>query len=164
MTVPSQVSTAEMREAFRLNLTSTLIWKLVRGNARILIYLIVFLALVVAGIANAHAIDWREVSILTGLFAMMLAVLVFSLYRTVVKTAKIVSKSAHTFSIDNQGLSDDAPNGTRIFVPWSAINRWREGKLVFTIGDERTFRTIPKGPLGEAQSGELRSLLLSQVR
>ena len=164
LTVPCQVSTAEMREAFRLNLNSSLCWKLARGNSRILIYLLAFIGLVVWSMTSGGPIDWEKVATYAGLAAFIALLLLFGLNRTVAKTARALNKSSNTLTVDSQGLMDESPNGTRTFVPWSAVTRWREGKLVFTIGDAKTFRTIAKKPLGETQSGELRSLLLSQIR
>ena len=88
----------------------------------------------------------------------------FRFHRTIAKTAKALSTSCSSLNIDAQGLTAEAANGTRTSIPWSAITRWREGKLVFTIGDAKAYRTVPKTALGEMQSGELRSLLLSQIR
>lgn len=164
MTVPCNVTTAEMREAFRLNLNSSLLFKLARGNFRILLYLVVFAALAITNMAKGGDIDWKKVVLMAGFAFLLALLLVVSLNRTAAKTAKELSKSNSSLTIDNQGLTEEAPNGTRTSVPWSAITRWREGLLVYTIGDPKTFRTISKQSLGEAQSGELRSLLLSQIR
>ena len=71
--------------------------------------------------------------------------------------------SCQTLTIDSQGITAETVNGSRSITPWSAINRWREGQHVFTIGDAKTFRAVSKGTLGEIQSGELRSILLSQI-
>ena len=80
------------------------------------------------------------------------------------KSAKKLNESCSSMSIDSQGITAEGTNGSKNFLPWSAISRWREGKLVFTLGDAKTFRTVPKSALGEMQAGELRSLLQSQIR
>jgi hypothetical protein len=163
MTVLCSVTTAEMREAFRLNLNSSLCWKLARGNVRLLIYLIASVVAVVT-FARGGNIDWPKVALMAGLVAFLILLLLFNLNRTVAKTAKALCKSSSNLTIDSTGLTEEAPNGTRTSVPWSAITRWREGSLVYTIGDVKSFRTVSKQTLGEPQSGELRSLLLSQIR
>jgi hypothetical protein len=164
MTVPCAVTTAEMREATRLNLNASLVWKLARGNTRLLIYIIVFTALVVVSLVDQHGIDWQKLALISGLLILLVALLLFSLNYTVAKAAKLLTKSGGTLTIDTQGVTAEAPNGTRTSIPWSAITRWREGVLVYTFGDAKTFRIVSKAALGEAQSGELRSLLLSQIR
>ncbi len=137
MNVPCQVSAAEMREAYRLNLTKAFWWKAALGNFRTLVYFGVLVALIGAKLAGDASIQWTGVAVIFGL-----VVLFFALYLITAETT----------------------NGTRTFTPWAAISRWREGKLVFTIGEAKAFRTVPKGALGEMQSAELRSLLLSQIR
>jgi hypothetical protein len=163
MTVPCAVTTAEMREAFRLNLNSKLVFRLVRANARLLIYIIVFASLAVVSLQNGHGVDWQKAALFAGLLLLLIALLIFSLNNTAAKTAKALTKSGATFTIDTNGVAIAAPDGTRTSIPWSAITRSREGVLVYTIGDEKTFRTVSKAALGEVRSGELRSLLLSQI-
>jgi hypothetical protein len=164
MTVPCQVTTAEMREAFRLNLNSSSVFKIMRGNARVIIYVLVFLAVIVAEIRKSGAIDWQEVAILGGVIALLLLLSWFRIQRTLAKTAAALTATCSSMTIDTQGITVEATNGTRTQVPWSAIVRWHEGKLVFTIGDAKAYRTVSKSALGEMQSGELRSLLLAQIR
>jgi hypothetical protein len=164
MNVQCKVSTAEMREAFRLNLTPAFWRKAVLGNVRTIIYLAIVVALIVSNVKKGHAIDWHEVGFLLALVALFFGLFLFRLHRNVVKTVTKLQESCSSMTIDSQGVTAEADNGTRTSVPWAAITRWREGKLVFTIGDAKTFRTVPKSAMGEMQSGELRSLLLSQVR
>ncbi len=164
MTVPCQVSAAEMREAYRLNLTTAFWWKAALGNFRTVVYLVVLVALVGAKLAGDASIQWTGVAVIFGIAILFFCLYLFRLHRTIVKTAKKLYESCNSLQIDGQGITAETSNGSRTFTPWSAISRWREGKLVFTIGDAKTFRTVPKGALGEMQSAELRSLLLSQIR
>lgn len=161
MTVPCKVSTAEMREGYRLNF-SPFFWKIFRGNLRILVYLVAFTALIVYEISNG--LEWSTVALMIAVLALFLALFLFRVHRAIVKSARVISASCTSFTIDSNGIVTEMTNGTRTSVPWSAINRWREGKLVFTIGDANAFRTISKSAIGEMQCGELRSLLVSQVR
>ncbi|HEV2646757.1 MAG TPA: YcxB family protein [Acidobacteriaceae bacterium] len=163
MTVQCKVNTAEMREAFRLNLTPAFWWKAALGNVRALIYIAIMLALIASSLKSGQAIEWRKIGSLLALVALFFGLYVFRLHRTVVKTVTKLQESCSSMTIDSQTVTSTASNGTLTSVPWSAITRWREGKLVFTIGDAKTFRTIPKSAFSEIQSGELRSLLLSQV-
>jgi hypothetical protein len=151
-----------MREAFRLNLSSSACWRIARANTRSLIYILVFLALIVVEISKGN--NWQQVGMLAGVIAVILILSWLRIERSILKNAKTLSTSCNSLTIDTQGLAAKMANGTRTSIPWSAITRWREGNLVFTIGDAKTFRTVPKGPLGESQSGQLRSLLLTQIR
>jgi hypothetical protein len=164
MIVPCKISSAEMREAFRLNLTSSFWWKAAFGNFRTIVYLIVLIAFIATRVTGGRTIDWEEVGILFGLVLLFFGLYVFRLHRTIEKGAKKLNESCNNLTIDAQGVTVETNDGSRNFIPWSAVNRWREGKLVFTIGEAKSFRTVPKGTLGEMQSGELRSLLQSQIR
>jgi hypothetical protein len=164
MNVSSKITTAEMREAFRLNLNGALVWRLARGNLRILAYIIVFIVLVVTSLADGHHVDLQKLALLTGLLVLLVGLLIFSVDRTIARAAKAINKAENTFTIDGQGMTVEAPNGVRTAIPWSAIKGWREGQKVFTLGDAKTFRTISRNALGEAQCGELKSLLLAHVR
>jgi hypothetical protein len=161
MTVSCQVSASEMREAFRLNLTPSFWWKAARSNPRAIIYMVVLVAILVT---RGRSIQWEQVLTVGGLAALFLGLFVWRLHRSVMKSAKELNESCVSLNVDSQGITAESTNGSKSFTPWSAIHRWREGKSVFTFGDGKTFRTVPKGALGEMQSGELRSLLLSQIR
>lgn len=164
MTVPCKINNAEMREAFRLNLTPSFWWKATLGNFRTILYLSILIAFIVHRLVDGRAIEWQAIAVMFGLVVLFFGLYLLRLHRTIIKAAKKLSESCNALTIDSQGITAETVNGSRTFVPWSAVTRWREGKLVFTIGDAKTFRTVPKGPLGEMQSGELRSLLLSQIR
>jgi hypothetical protein len=164
MIVPCKISSAEMREAFRLNLTSSFWWKAALGNRRAIVYGVVVIVVIVTRLKGSRAIDWAELGVLIGLVALFFGLYLLRLHRSIEKTAKKLNESCSNLTIDGQGLTVELTNGSRTFIPWSAITRWREGKLVFTIGEAKSFRTVSKSTLGEMQSGELRSLLLSQIQ
>jgi hypothetical protein len=164
MVVPCKISSAEMREAFRLNLTPSFWWKAALGNVRVIIYLVVLIVFIATRITGGKTIDWKEVAVFVGLIVLFFGLYLFRLHRTIEKNAKTLNEACHSLTIDIQGVTAETANGSRSFTPWSAIGRWREGKLVFTIGDAKTFRAVPKVALGEMQSGELRSLLQAQIR
>jgi hypothetical protein len=163
MVVPCKISSAEMREAFRLNLTQAFWWKAALGNVRAIIYLVVLIVFIATRISGGRTIDWKEVAVLCGLVALFFALYLFRLHRTIEKNATTLNEGCSSLTIDGQGVTAETTNGSRTFTPWSAVKRWREGKLVFTIGDAKTFRAVPKAALGEMQSGELRSMLQSQI-
>jgi YcxB-like protein len=164
MTVSCQINSAEMREAFRMNLTPSFWAKSALRNARIVIYLVVLIVVLIAGTRGPNPMPAKGVVGLCAAIAFMVALYLWRLHRTLEKSVKTLNESCRTLSIDSQGLTAEGGNGAKSFVPWSAVHRWREGKLVFTLGDAKSFRIVPKNALGEMQSGELRSLLQSQIR
>ena len=63
MTVSCKLNAAEMRDAFRLNLTPSFWVKAALGNIRTLIYVGVLIAIVVT---KGRSADWQEVAVLGG--------------------------------------------------------------------------------------------------
>ena len=102
MTVPCALSAAEMREAFRLNLTRSFWWKSILGNPRSIIYLVVLIFLIATRGRNA---DWRQVAILTGLVSFLFAMYTLRLYLAVNKQAKALNESCSSITIDGQGVT-----------------------------------------------------------
>lgn len=162
MTVPCGTSAEELREAFFLNLNATTCWKFALGNVRFLTISFVLLLAAIGQMATGKA-DPKVLTVLAVLLALMLAGMWFRLTRSLGKVARSLSATGGQMSIEAQGITTTLPNGARTFVPWSAFAGWREGKLVFTIGDAKAYRTISKRALG-LHSDEVRSMLLSQVR
>ena len=162
MTVPCGTSAEELREAFFLNLNATTCLKLAFGNARLLAITCVALVAIFTQIATGKG-DPRTLLVFAGLLALLLGLMWLGLTRALRKRAKALSAAGGQMTIEAQGITTLMPNGSRTFVPWSAIARWREGKLVFTVGDGKNYRTISKRALG-LNAGELRSVLMSQVR
>jgi hypothetical protein len=164
MDIPCKVSTAEMREALRLNLTAAFWWKAALGNFRALAYLVVLIVLIATKIKGDTTVQWQGILVLVGVLVLLFGLYLGRLHRAIIKRATQINDACSVLTVDGQGINAEMANGGRTFTPWPAIHRWREGKLVFTIGDAKTFRVVPKSALGEMQSAELRSLLLSQIR
>lgn len=162
MTVPCGINTVELREAFFLNLNAATCWKLALGNVRLLVITFVFLIAMISQILNGKG-DLHLIVIFASLVALTLGLMWLGLTRSLRKTAKALSATGGQMNVETQGITTILPNGTRTFVPWSAFAGWREGKLVFTLGDGKNYRTISKGALG-IYASEFRSMLLSQVR
>jgi hypothetical protein len=162
MTVPCGTSAEELREAFFLNLNAAICWKFALGNVRFLTISSVLLVAAIGQMATGKA-DLKVIAVLAGLLALMLAGMWFRLTRSLGKAARALSASGGQMSIEAQGITTAMPSGARTFVPWSAFAGWREGKLVFTVGDAKAYRTISKRALG-IRADEVRSVLLSQVR
>jgi hypothetical protein len=153
-----------MREAFRMNLTPSFWFRSAVRNARLVIYLIVLIVILVVGTRGANSMPTRGIVGLVFAIFLLLALYLWRMHRTLEKSAKALNESCKTLTIDSQGMTAEGANGTKNFIPWSAIHRWREGRLVFTVGDAKSFRIVPKSALGEMQSAELRSALQSQIR
>ena len=164
MTISCQIGSAEMREAFRMNLTPSFWFKTALRNARLVVYLVALIVILVVGTRGANPMPTRGVVGLVFAILLLIALYLWRMNRTLEKSAKILNEACRTLTIDAQGLTAEGANGAKNFIPWSALHRWREGKLVFTVGDPKSFRIVPKSALGEMQSAELRSMLQSQIR
>jgi len=167
MQVPSNITPAEMREAIRLNFTLSDIWRFARGSFRLVgafaALIVVFFIAFVHAVAQSP-VDWGTLGVYLGLAALPALLILFKFRQTSGKYARAINKASMTFAIDGQGITRMHPNGVRTAVPWSALNRWREGDLVFTIGGTSNYNVISKAVLGQMQTGELRSILFAQVR
>lgn len=162
MTVTCGASTAEIREAFFLNLNGASCLRLTLSNGRLLALLLVLVVVLVSQIAKGKT-DFGQLMILSLPGLLILGLMWFRLSRSLAKAARAISASGAQMTIDTKGITTTRPNGTRQFEPWSSYTRWREGKLVFTIGNQKNYRTISKGALG-IYADEFRSMLRSQVR
>ncbi len=65
--------------------------------------------------------------------------------------------------IDETGYEDEKPDCCRGWNAWTGYTGWREGSLVFVLGRNLSFTTVPKAPLSLEQQDELRALLKSQI-
>jgi hypothetical protein len=164
MTVSCQLTNVEMTEAARLNTTAGTWGNLALRNGRLLAYMAVLVVIIVARTRNPAQMPTRSVGGLLALIALFFALFVVKMYGRMRRRVKAVNEVCTSFRFDGQGMTVEGRNGTTNSIPWSAIHRWREGKLVFTIGEPKSFYTVPKIALGEMQAGELRSLLMANVR
>jgi hypothetical protein len=162
VTVPCGTSAKELREAFFLNLNAAACLRLSLGSGRFLGILIVALIVVVGETVQGKA-NMETVLILAVPVALALGFMWLRLTNSLRRAAKALTASGARMNIETPGITTILPNGTRTFEPWSVYTRWREGDLVFTVGNGKTYRTISKSALG-MYGGELRSLLLSQIR
>ncbi|MGA2350271.1 MAG: hypothetical protein ABSF70_07560 [Terracidiphilus sp.] len=161
MVVPCGTSARELREAFFLNLNAAAFLRLTFSNGRLLALLCVALFVIVEQIVKGKG-DLRIVLVMAMPVALILGFMWLRLTNSLGRTAKALTASGARMSIEAQGITTVLANGSRTFEPWSAFTRWREGELVFTVGNTKNYRTISKSALG-MYADELRSLLLSQV-
>jgi len=164
MTLSCQLTNAEMAEALRMNLTAKSWMRAMLSNLRVMFYLALLLILVGTQMARHGSVDWKAVGTLAVFIVLLVVLAGVRIYRSIRKSANQINQDCSQITVDGQGITAEGKNGTRTSVPWSALNRWKEGKLVFTVGDGKTFRTFSKTALGEMQSGELRSLLMANIR
>jgi hypothetical protein len=159
MTVPCGTSAKELREAFFLNLNAAACLRLTLSNGRLLALLCIALVVIISQIVKGKG----DFLVLAVPVALILGFMWLRLKISLGRAAKALTASGARMSIEAQGITTIWANGIRTFEPWSAFTRWREGQLVFTVGNTKSYRTIPKSALG-IYADELRSLLLSQVR
>ncbi len=163
MNVSSKITSAEIREAMRLNFDPSKIWKTALRSPRLLMGLIIISIMLVAALFH-DPVQWSSARLLVGLLLVYVGLYVIRYRQIATAFARAVNKAGVTFTIDHQGLTWTQPNGTRTSIPWSAISTWREGTLVFTLGPATNYTVISKAVLGNMQSSELRSLLQAEVR
>lgn len=65
--------------------------------------------------------------------------------------------------IDETGYADEKPNCCRGWNAWAGFTGWKEGSLVFVLGRNLSFTTVPKAALSLEQQDELRALLKAQI-
>jgi hypothetical protein len=164
MTIECNLSKAEMSEAFRMNLTGGFWFRTMLGNIRAIILVGVVLFAAGAKIMNHDTHDWQSIGILFAVAAALVALYVWRLSSTIKKTAAKVNTACDRMTLDSQGIATASTGGSTSFTPWSQFKKWKEGKLVFTVGDGKTFRTMPKSAMSEMQVGEVRGVLQTQIR
>jgi len=162
MIVPCGTSAKELREAFFLNLNAAACLRLTLSNGRLFAILCIALVVIISQIVKGKG-DLGIVLVMAAPVALILGFIWLRLANSLGRAAKALTASGARMSIEAQGITTIRANGTRTFEPWSTFTRWREGELVFTVGNKKSYRTISKSALG-MYAGELRSLLLSQVR
>ncbi len=164
MQIDCKLSHAEMREAFRMNLTPAFWFRAALGNVRALVLIVVMLVAAGTKIAHGDTRHWESIVILLAIAAGLIALYVWRLSASMKKTANKINEACVRMNLDTQGMSTASSVGATTFTPWQQFSRWKEGKLVFTVGDKKAFRTIPKSALNGFQVDEVRGLLQSQVR
>ena len=65
--------------------------------------------------------------------------------------------------IDDSGYRDEKSGCCGGWNAWSGYTGWKEGPLVFVLGRNLSFTTVPKAPLSPEQQTELRLLLESKI-
>jgi len=164
MVLECQLKPAEMREVFRMNLSKGFWVRIVVINIRLLLLLAVVGAAVIAKIAHQDGRDWQGIVSSLAVALLLIGFYVWRLLNTVKQSAAKVNAACDRMTLDPQGITSANAAGATSFTPWTQYKRWKEGKLVFTIGDSKNFRTVPKSALTESQAGELRGLLQGSIR
>jgi hypothetical protein len=163
MVMQCQLNHAEMREAFRMNLTLTFWLRAILSNLRALVILGVFFAAVVAKVMKGEDTNWESLLVLLPVAAALIAFYLWRLSSRLQKAAAQVNAACRTLTLDTQGITTASATGVTTFTPWAECKKWKEGKLVFTIGDARQYRTVPKSAVSEMQAQEIRMLLQASI-
>ena len=163
MVIECKLSKAEMSEAFRMNLSGGFWFRTILGNVRAIILVGVVFFAAGAKIMNHDTRDWQSIGLLFVIAMGLVALYVWRLSSSIKKTAANLNTACDQMTLDSQGIATANVTGSNTFTPWSQFKRWKEGKLVFTVGDAKAFRTIPKSAMTEMQVGEVRGILQSQI-
>jgi len=164
MLVECQLNHTELREAFRMNLTPSFWFKTIFSNFRAVFLICVVLAMIVSKIIHKDTHNWQAVATLSGFAAVLIGVYLLKMISKVKKTVTKLNETCNRITLDSKGLSTASDSGATSFAPWSHYKRWKEGRLVFTIGDAKAFKTLPKSRLSDPEVSEVRALLRSQIR
>jgi len=157
------LTNAEMREAVRLNRTKAArLWRLLR-YLRLIMVVGVLLVLMVANLRSHHP-NWAAVVGLAFAAAFVAVVAVWSWSFRDRRRVRRMNGAGERMIIDANGIGTANAQGATSFAPWSQFRGWREGGLVFTVSDAKTFRTIPKSALSEMQVAEVHGILQTQIR
>ncbi len=158
-----KLSNAEMREAVRLNRTKvTRLWWLLR-YLRLIMVVGVLLVVMVANLRSHHP-NWSGVVGLAFAAALLAVVAVWSWSFRDRRRVQRMNGAGERMTIDGNGIGMANALGATSFAPWAQFRGWREGRLVFTVGDAKAFRTVPKSALSEVQVAEVRGILQAQIR
>jgi hypothetical protein len=131
-------------------------------NLRIFEIVVVLLAVIVANVKEGGH-NWGAVAGLAVAAALLIGFRMWSAGRGTRRMAKRINGACERMTVDVNGIGAANALGTMTHAPWSQFHGWREGKLVFTVGDAKAFRTIPKSAMGEMQVGEVRGILQTQI-
>ena len=164
MIIDCQLSNEEMREAFRMNTTPSFWFKAALSNIYSIFIILAVLGGVVANIVDNARVNWNGIVILLAIAAVLIGLFLWRLTASIKKAAAKINTACNKLTLDAQGISTVSGTGATSFTPWSHYSRWKEGSLVFTIGDAKEFRTFPKSTMSDTQISEVRGMLQTQIR
>ncbi len=164
MVIECKLSKAEMNEAFRMNLSGSFWLATILRSIRVIILIVVVVAVASVKILNHDSENWGQVAILLAFVLLAVVLYFWRIGNAIKKSAAKINTACDRMTLDGQGLTTANAGGGNSFVPWSQLHKWKEGKLVFTVGDPKGFRTIPKSAMSEMQVGEVRGILQSSIR
>jgi hypothetical protein len=102
--------------------------------------------------------------ILVGPEAVVLAIYWWRISRRVAGMTARVNAVTERITLDASGIKALSCSESMTYLPWSHYKFWEEGRLVFTVGNGKTFRSIPKRGMSEVELSEVRGILQSQIR
>jgi hypothetical protein len=164
MDFDSKLSNAEMREAFWMNQT----WQTWFGPLARKLHVLVFVAAAAMGVMldvveHQHS-RLGNVGILVGPEAIVLVIYWWRISRRVAGMTARVNAVTKRITLDASGIKALSRSESMTYLPWSNYRFWKEGRLVFTVGNGKTFRTIPKRGMSELELSAVRGILQSQIR
>jgi YcxB-like protein len=159
-----KLSHTEVREAYRMNQSWRFWMMMIRHNLYAIVFTIAIVLAIATSITKHRHLDWTNTAISVSFEGMIVGLYWWRISRKFKKMALKANASCDRMTVDVRGIATSTNNGSTTFSPWSEYKRWKEGKLVFTIGDAKAFQTIPKSAMTEMQVGEVRGILQSQIR
>jgi HAMP domain-containing protein len=160
--IRTQITSADLREALRLNRKKTYWLNVFLGNWYATLLLIAITWAEIARLVDRKPI--RAASL--GLLLIPIFFLWFSRNRAQSRlrtAAAQLSDTQSSVSIDEKGITAASPTGAIGFVPWRDYSGWKEGKDVFTLTTDKSFRVLPKRGLNEGDLEQLRSMFRTQI-
>jgi len=162
MQIQTEITPDELGQAMRLNRTKMYWPKFFLANWYASLLLVVIVWAEIARIADGKPIQPGSLGVL------LIPVFLFWFYwfRTqgnVRKAASQLSDTQGSASVDGKGISSASSSGATSFVPWSEYSGWKEGRDVFTLTTDKSFRVFTKRGLSEAELEQLRSTFRTQI-
>ena len=155
MTVDCQLSDEEMQEAFRLNTTPSFWFRAALSNFYAMFCVLAALIAAVVNLVDPFTPNWNGIVIVFLFGALLVGISLQRLRGSIRKAASGINAQGAQMTLDAQGVSMSSNTGATSFTPWSQFGGWKEGNLVFTIGDTKEFKTVAKSNLSDSQIGEI---------
>jgi hypothetical protein len=163
MRVTTEVTPSELNQAIGLNRGSAFWFRFFLRNLYSIFLFVIIAWLDIARFTSGKPVLPASLALL--LLPILLIWLRWSRAQTALRKALSTTNDVQgSASIDANGISTSSASGATSFVPWRDFSGWKEAKDVFTLTKAKSFQVLTKRGLSEAELGELRSLLRTQIR
>jgi len=162
MQISTEITPDELSQAMRLNRTKMYWPKVLLANWYGTLLLVVIIWAEIARLIDGKPVQPSSL----GLLLIPVFLIWLYWYQTqgnLRRAASQLSDTKGSASIDGKGISSASSSGATSFVPWSEYSGWKEGRDVFTLTTEKSFRVLTKRNLSEAELEQLRSIFRTQI-